>query len=67
MLNLHSRRFLSISCLCLLLVLAVIGQAGAAPEQATGNSLPQIAFQKYMLKNGMDVILHHSAGEHNRR
>jgi zinc protease len=58
MLNLHNRRFLSISCLCLLLVLAVIGQAGAAPEQATGNSLPQIAFQKYMLKNGMDVILH---------
>src|SRR5436190_14417362 len=42
----------------LLLVVAAFGQATPVPAQATANPLPQIAFQKYTLKNGMDVILH---------
>src|SRR5512138_412925 len=57
MLKLYGR-FVSILCVGFLLVLAYFGQATPAEAQATANPLPQIAFQKYTLKNGMDVILH---------
>jgi zinc protease len=58
MLKVYARRFASISYVCLLLILAGFGRTSSAPAQATGNPLPQIAYQKYTLKNGMDVILH---------
>jgi zinc protease len=50
-------RLLMQSCLILLLSLVSLGQA-VAPAPATANPLPQIEYQKYTLKNGMDVILH---------
>src|SRR5512138_1730623 len=56
MLKLYGR-FVSILCVGFLLVLAYFGQATPAEAQATANPLPQIAFQKYTLKNGLDVIL----------
>jgi zinc protease len=32
--------------------------AGPAPTAATATDLPQIAFEKYTLANGLEVILH---------
>jgi zinc protease len=58
MLKVYRPRVVSISCMFLLLVVAAFGQATPALTRATGNPLPQIAYQKYTLKNGMDVILH---------
>jgi zinc protease len=56
MLKLRSR-LLSILLVLLFFTLASPGQAAPTSARA-GNPLPQIAFQKYTLKNGMDVILH---------
>lgn len=50
-------RFLMQLCVILLLSLASFGQT-VAPAPARANPLPQIEYQKYTLKNGMDVILH---------
>jgi zinc protease len=56
---LATRRFTGIVCAILLLSSAVFAQMAApAPARATSNPLPQIKFEKYTLKNGLDVILH---------
>src|SRR5437868_8963456 len=54
-----SRRFRWNSFVIALLSMAALGQA-AAPTAARrrSNPLPQIKFEKYTLKNGLDVILH---------
>jgi zinc protease len=42
-----------------LLSLAALGQASApGPARRRSNPLPQIKFEKYTLRNGLDVILH---------
>src|SRR4051794_4534951 len=54
-----SRRFGWSSFLIALLSMAALGQAAApAAARRRSNPLPQIKFEKYTLKNGLDVILH---------
>ena len=54
-----SRRFGWSSFLIALLSIAALGQAAApAAARRRSNPLPQIKFEKYTLKNGLDVILH---------
>jgi len=54
-----SRRFGWGSFLIALLSIAALGQAAApAAARRRSNPLPQIKFEKYTLKNGLDVILH---------
>ena len=57
--SLADRRLPRIAYLIGLLSVAVFGQAAApAPARVKSNPLPQIKYQKYTLKNGLDVILH---------
>jgi len=54
----RSGRFVAIICLLLAILLPSVGNAGAQKTIATANPLPQIQYQKFKLKNGLDVILY---------
>jgi zinc protease len=54
----RSYRLLGVVCL---LVSSMLGVAGAASKKSTApatNPLPQVKYEKYKLKNGLDVILY---------
>jgi zinc protease len=56
---LSDRRLGWILSAVVLLSIAAVGQAAApAPARRNWNPLPQIKYEKYTLKNGLDVILH---------
>jgi zinc protease len=53
------RRYYFFLCLIALLAVGVVAeQPKSKTEQTTKNPLPQIKFEKYKLKNGLDVILY---------
>ncbi len=57
----RSGRFVAVFGLLLAILLPSVGNAGAqksATPVATANRLPEIQYQKYKLKNGLDVILY---------
>src|SRR5713226_5532947 len=56
----RARQFLSLACLALFLALTALTQAAAATSSApaTPSTQPQIKYEKYTLKNRLDVILY---------
>ncbi len=57
MLKLRAHRVLAILSLLVLCCVTGFGQADV-PTQPKSGALPQIKYEKYTLKNGLDVILH---------
>jgi len=59
--NNRARQFLSLACLALFLALTALAQAAAVTSSAPAtpsSTQPQIKYEKYTLKNGLDLILY---------
>src|SRR5213082_781573 len=57
----RARQFLSLACLALFLALTALAQAAAVTSSAPAipsSTQPQIKYEKYTLKNGLDLILY---------